>query len=274
MSPQLSADLSYPEAVKFLDALLEGVPDNQHLEIRTLKPSGGAKKNFYSLARLRRRGFGAALPGPLDGKENVYYGVAPRYESRKAESDSDRGDAVNLVTTLWLDEITCPAPNLPPFSWMVETSLGKVQAGYLLQEPTADIDRVEHLNQRLGVAVGGDNVGNRGRILRLPGFINLNHPGEPRAHLVEFHPDRRYTLDELDLLLPQLPPKQDDGFPGPRKRQERTGTFDPHWPCPLPCGSTRPSGRPLPRTEPPPVPRWTIRRRLPSAPPRRRGLRL
>ncbi len=53
---------AYKEAVKFLDVLLEGVSDNQHLEIRTLKAGGGAKKNFYSLARLRRRGI-AALRG-------------------------------------------------------------------------------------------------------------------------------------------------------------------------------------------------------------------
>ena len=82
---------------------------------------------------------------------------------------------------------------------MVQTSLGKVQAGYFLKEPTSDLDRVEHLNQRLGVAVGGDNVWNRGRILRLPGFINMDHPGEQRAHLLEFHPDLRYSLDDLEV---------------------------------------------------------------------------
>jgi len=194
MSPQRLGDVSYPEAVKFLEALFEDVPDDQNLEIRTLKPRGGAKKNCYSLVRLRRKGFAAALPGHLDGKENVYYGVAPRYESRKAASDTDRGDAVNLATCVWLDEITCPAPDLPPFSWMVQTSIAKVQAGYLLKQPTSDINLMEHLNQRLGVAVGGDNVWNRGRILRLPGFINMNHPGEQRAHLLEFHPDPRYSL--------------------------------------------------------------------------------
>ena len=224
---------TYPEAVKFLDALLQGVPEDQHLEIRTLKPRGGGTKNFYTLARLRRRGFAAALPGHLDGKQNIYYGVSPRYESRKAASDTDRGDAVNLATSLWLDEITRPAPDLPPFSWMIETSLGKVQAGYLLNEPTADLDRLEHLNQRLGSAVGGDNVWNRGRILRLPGFINLHHPGGQRAHLLEFHPDRRYTLDELDRLIPQLPVEKDNSSHS-AKRHHHQGAFDPHWPCPLP----------------------------------------
>lgn len=61
------------------------------------------------------------MPGHLDGKANIYYGVAPRYEVRQAEGDTDRGDAVNLATSLWLDEITVPPRELPPFSWMVET---------------------------------------------------------------------------------------------------------------------------------------------------------
>ena len=226
---------SYQEAVKFLDALMEGVPEDQHLEIRTLKKGGGGRKEFYRLADLHRQGFATALPGHLDGKENVYYGVAPRYEHRKAESDADRGDAIDMATCVWLDEITCPAPALPRFSWMVETSVGKVQAGYFLKEPTADLDRLERLNQRLGAAVGGDNVWSRGRILRLPGFINLNHPGRQRAHLLEFHPDLRYSLDELDRRLPQLPREGIDGRPAAARKQVQPGAaFDPHWPYPLP----------------------------------------
>ena len=225
---------SYPAAVKFLEALLEGVPETQYLEIRTLSKRSGAKKKFYRLSRLRQDGIEVALPGHLDGQTNVYYGVAPRYEPRKAESNADRGDAVNLATSLWLDEITRAAPDLPPFSWMVETSLGKVQAGYLLKEPTTDLDRVEQLNERLGIAVGGDNVGNRGRILRLPGFINLNHPGGQRARLLEFHPDRRYTLEELDRRLPELPSIDTDESRPPGTGKSRSGAFDPHWPYPLP----------------------------------------
>ena len=100
--------------------------------------------------------------------------------------------------------------------------------------PTADLDRLERLNQRLGAAVGGDNVWSRGRILRLPGFINLNHPGRQRAHLLEFHPDLRYSLDELDRQLPQLPREGDDGRPGAARKQYHPGAFDPHWPYPLP----------------------------------------
>ncbi len=222
---------SYPEAVKLLTALMEGVPGTQYLEIRTIKKGGGAKKKFHALSQLRKHGFDTALPGGLDGNQNIYYGVAPRYEALEAGSDSDRGDAVDLATSLWFDEITRPAPDLPPLSWMVETSIGKVQGGYLLVEPTSNLNRVEDLNRRLRTAVDGDNVWNRGRILRLPDFINLNHPGDQRARLLEFHPDRRYSLDELDRLLPQ---ESHDQPASQRSRGSRSGTFDPHWPCPLP----------------------------------------
>ena len=229
----MSGQALFPEAVKLLDALMSGVPDSDFLEIRTFKNGGGGKKQFYKLQDLRQKGFEIALPAHLDGKTNIYYGVTPRYEPRKAESADNHGDAVNMATSLWLDEITRPVPNLPPFSWMVETSARKVQAGYFLKEPTNDVDRIERLNQRLGTIVGGDRVWNRGRILRLPGFINLNHPGGQRARLIEFHPNLRYTLDELDQLLPKLPNDPTDARVSRPKEQYQTGTFDPHWPCPL-----------------------------------------
>ena len=226
----MNGGASYPEAAKLLTALMEGVLGTQYLEIRTIKKGGGAKKKFHALSQLRKHGFDTALPRGLDGKQNIYYGVAPRYEALKAVLDSDRGDAVDLATSIWFDEITRPAPDLPPLSWMVETSIGKVQGGYLLDAPTSNLDQVEDLNRRLRNAVGGDNVWNRGRILRLPGFINLNHPGDQRARLLEFHPDRRYSLDDLDRLLPQ----ESHDRPTNRKSRRATVTFDPHWPCPLP----------------------------------------
>ena len=74
----------------------------------------------------------------------------------------------------------------------------KVHGGYFLEQPTADLNRVERLNKRLGAAVGGDNVWNRGRILRLPGFINVKYENQPRVFLLEFHPELRYSLDQLD----------------------------------------------------------------------------
>ena len=71
MAPQLLTNLSDPEAVKFVDALLDGRPDTEYLEIRTPKTCGGGRKKFYRLSQLRPRGFEAALPGHRDRKENI-----------------------------------------------------------------------------------------------------------------------------------------------------------------------------------------------------------
>jgi hypothetical protein len=228
-SPNLR-DPILEDAVPFLEALLTGVPGNQFLEIRTIAKGGASRKRFHAIDTLREQGIATALPLYLDGKENIYYGVAPRYERREAKTDDDRGDAVSLATAVWFDEIKKPPPDLPPFSWMVETSFNKVQGGYFLTAPTADLERVERLNKRLGAAVGGDNVWNRGRILRLPGFINAKYEGQQRSYLVEFHPERRYTLEELERLLPPLPARDDADV------RDRTydGPFNPHHGDPLP----------------------------------------
>jgi hypothetical protein len=222
-----TAQIHHPvleDAVPFLEALLTGVPGNQFLEIRTIAKRGASHKKFYLVDSLRDQGIATALPLCLDGRENIYYGVAPRYEKREAKADDDHGDAVNLATAIWFDEITKAPPVLPPFSWIVETSFNKVQGGYLLTAPTADLDRVERLNKRLGAAVGGDNVWNRGRILRLPGFINAKYEGEQRSYLVEFHPERRYNLEELERLLPPLPAREAEDVPG----RNYVGPFNPH----------------------------------------------
>jgi hypothetical protein len=218
------------DAVPFLEALLTGVPGSQYLEIRIIAKKGASRKRFYLIDSLKTQGIATALPLHLDGKENIYYGVAPRYEKREARSDEDRGDAVNQATAVWFDEIRKPAPDLPPFSWMVETSLNKVQGGYFLTTPTPDLERVERLNQRLMAAVDGDKVFNRGRILRLPGFINAKYEGQQRSYLVEFHPERRYTLEELEHLLPLLPARESEEV----RERHHEGPFNPHHGEPLP----------------------------------------
>ena len=124
-------------------------------------------------------GMVAALPFHLDGKANIYYGICPRVRQQGT------ADAVGEAVGVWFDEITRPPPDLPRFSWLVETSIGKVQGGYFLKEASSDLARVELLCRRLAAAVGGDNVGDRARVLRLPGFINCKYEGGQRACLLE-----------------------------------------------------------------------------------------
>ena len=186
-SPQLGTVLplhrhpALEQAVLFLEALLAQADPRHYLEIRAITPQGKVTQYYHRVGDLFEQSMASALPLHLDGKANIYYGVCPRAREEGTAS------AVEMATAVWFDEITkVPPPDLPPFSWMVETSTGKVQGGYFLKQPTRNLGRVERLNRRLATVVGGDNVGDRARVLRLPGFINCKYKGE-RAHLLELH---------------------------------------------------------------------------------------
>lgn len=194
---------SHP-AAQVLQALFQEAPHHLYLEVRPISPEGGVVAGtwaFFPLRQLQRYGFDQALPTHLDGKANVYFGVCPRVRQGGTAAD------VALATCLWVDEVRKPWPEgLPRPTAMLETSPEKYQGFWVLDQPTRDLDRVERLNRRLVAALGGDNVGDRARVMRLPGFRNVKpeHPDHPVAHLQEFHPGRRFTLEELEAALPPL----------------------------------------------------------------------
>ncbi len=199
--------------------------DEHYLYIRVIAPGGSViDQQYHLIGELKANGFEIALPTKYDGQANVYYGVATR--TRKEGT----GAAAGSVGVIYCDEITKSAPDIPPFSYMVETSGGTVQAYYLVDVPTTDLRCAELLSQRLGQAVGGDTVWDRARILRVPGFLNvkLEHPEHPRAYLLERNPDLRYSLEELESVLPALPAGDQD-----LPLREYTGPFDPHVGTPL-----------------------------------------
>ena len=135
---------------------------------------------------------------------------------------------------LWADDIHIQnLQGLPPPSVLVETSPGKFQAYWLLDAPSTDLALVERLNRDLAKALGGDNVGDRVRVMRLPGFLNVKpeHPDRPRSRLVECHADRRYSLEELGATLaPSLDETDDNASHESRQagRNSNNGQFDPH----------------------------------------------
>lgn len=211
------------QGAPFLEALLRPATPDSYLEIRPLPDERNRHRSWHRVRDLRNTGFEAVLPFHLDGKSNIYYGVCPRVRQGGTGAD------VSQATAIWFDEISRPPPDLPGFSWMVETSPGKVQGGYFLKESSRNLDRVERLCQRLRAAVGGDPVWNRDRILRLPGFMNVKHKGAPRSWLVEFEPNLRYGLEDLERVIPALPPGE-----SPQQAHTGTGLFSPHRGEPLP----------------------------------------
>ncbi|MFH1140982.1 MAG: DNA-primase RepB domain-containing protein [Chloroflexota bacterium] len=224
---------SHP-AAQLLKALFASALDEDYLEIRPL-PIRSDTRLFIPLQQLHLCGFDGAVPVDLDGKANVFFGVLPR--SRQGGTAAD----VAVATCLWADLDkglpTAWSATLPLPSIMVETSPGKAQVYWLLQEPTKDLELVEELVRRLSGILDGDFAAkDRARILRLPGFQNIKYPSRPVARLLELHEDRRYSLAQIEEALPPNsgagPNKGSNGHGGKAPHGKNAGVshgkFDPH----------------------------------------------
>jgi hypothetical protein len=120
---------------------------------------------------------------------------------------------------------------LPP-TWVIETSAGNHQAGYLLRDPLTDglmADRLVDSIIAAGLCDPGAN-GPRARLARLPVGINGKHNPPFPCRMVAWTPTRRYTVEELvdGMQLDMLPikrPKRDTS----RANQPRPDDGDPVW---------------------------------------------
>ena len=87
---------------------------------------------------------------------------------------------------------------LPP-SWLLETSQGNYQAGYLLDEPLINIKAADQLMKAIikaGLCDPGAN-GPTARLARLPVAVNGKHESPFSCRMEIWSPDRRYSVQQL-----------------------------------------------------------------------------
>lgn len=101
-----------------------------------------------------------------------------------------------------LDDVGTKIPldrlSLPP-TWLLETSPGNFQAGYIFIEPVAEgslADRLMNAVINAGLCDPGAN-GPRARLARLPDGVNGKHSPAFRCRLASWCPDRRYSVEEF-----------------------------------------------------------------------------
>jgi hypothetical protein len=118
-------------------------------------------------------------------------------------------------------------------SYLIETSPGNYQAGYLFQEPEADLDKVNALQEAL-VATGLCDPGAKGpasRLGRLPRGFNGKYDSLPMCRLVEWHPERRYTIaqitEQLQLVQPEKKKKSARSTPAPTVQPSGDAVYVP-----------------------------------------------
>ena len=170
----------------------------------------------------------------LSADANNYFSLAVfrpdeagRYRRQKA-----RFHALHAVM---LDDVGSKVPmdrmTLQP-SWLLETSPGNYQAGYLFREPLTDgaaADRLMNAIVAAGLCDPGAN-GPRARLARLPVASNGKHSPPFPCRLEKWSPELRYSVEEmvdgLQLELAQVGRnKRQKGRPA----QERPVDGDPVW---------------------------------------------
>lgn len=145
---------------------------------------------------------------------NVFCSSNPRVALGKSAAKLARSlfaDMENI--TVDKAQAVIETANLPGPTVLVNSGHG-VHAYWRLAELMVDLAAWTAIQKRLISVLHSDEaIHDPGRLLRLPGFTNVN--GEPKlAHLVEAYPERRYAVDVFDAALPVLPtykPQVSDG---------------------------------------------------------------
>lgn len=153
----------------------------------------------------------AQLPSRRRGEGAWYMNTGSFILDRMDKGVSASSANCQFVLAMMLDDIGTKSktPPLDP-TWIMETSPGSFQWGYAFSEqPTKE----EYTAAITAIAAAGytdPGATNAVRNFRIPGSINLK-PGRDRfaARLVEFHPDREFTLAQICEALGVTPEPAD-----------------------------------------------------------------
>lgn len=124
---------------------------------------------------------------------------------------SARRDNVEYVLFMMLDDIGTKSktPPLEP-TWIMETSEGSFQWGYAFSEQPTKGEFSAAIKAIAEAGYTDPGATNPVRNCRVPGSVNMKKGrGNFAARLVEFHPDREYTLDEICKALDVVPAEAD-----------------------------------------------------------------
>jgi hypothetical protein len=137
----------------------------------------------------------------LPAEANNYFSLATFRPDEAGEYRRRKAQFVALHVVM-LDDIGGKVPmervTLPP-TWLLETSPGNHQAGYLLAAPLTDgllADRLMNVIVAAGLCDPGAN-GPRARLARLPVAVNGKHTPPFVCRMVTWAPELRYSVEAL-----------------------------------------------------------------------------
>lgn len=192
----------------------------------------GNPQNVTSAAWKSRRWQHGEIALPADA--NNYFSLATFRPDEAGEYRRRKSQFVALRAVMLDDiggKVVMERVTLPP-TWLLETSPGNHQVGYLLRDPLVDglaADRLMNAIVAAGLCDPGAN-GPRARLARLPVAANGKHSPPFPCRLMTWAPDLRYSVEDLvDGLQLEMTQAERPKRQTTRLAQERPSDGDPVW---------------------------------------------
>lgn len=195
--------------MEFLDFITKLAPEGETALIVRQKPQlKGGELQFHADGAIKCT-WPAYLPTHTRRANEAWYGNTASFVIDRFKDGRVSASAANCdyVLVMMLDDIGTKS-KVPPLAptWIMETSEGSFQWGYAFSDQPTKTEFAAAIRAIANAGYTDPGACNPVRNFRLPGSINLK-PGRNNfaSRLVEFHPERDYTLAEICEALDVTP---------------------------------------------------------------------
>ena len=203
--------------MNFLEFLISLAPEGETALIVRQKPQlKDGEMQFHADGAIKCT-WPAMLPTANIKKDWAIYGNTASFIIDRFKDGHVSASAANCeyVLVMVLDDVGTKA-DIPPLepTWKIETSEGSFQWGYAFSEQPTKADFSAAIKAIADAGYTDKGAINAVRNFRIPGSINLKPDRNNfAAKLVEFHPSRDFTLDQICAALGVVPAPADSvGF--------------------------------------------------------------
>ena len=205
--------------MEFLDFIASLAPEGETALVVRQKPQLKDGALQYHADGAIKATWPAQLPEKPRKKGGSYYGNTASFIIDRFEAGRVSASAANCeyVLVMVLDDVgdAEKAPKMPPVppTWIMETSAGSFQWGYAFSDQPTKGEYSAAIRAIADAGYSDPGATNPVRNFRLPGSVNLK-PGKDNfeARLVEFHPEREFTLPEICAQFGVTPAEGADPF--------------------------------------------------------------
>ena len=205
--------------MQFLEFITGLAPEGETMLFVRQKPQLRGGEAQYHADGAVKATWPSYLPSHGVRAGEAWYGntasfIVDRFENGRVSASAAHCEYCAVMV---LDDIGTKSktPLLPP-TWVMETSPGNFQYGYVFSEQPPKGEFAAAIKAIAAAGYTDPGACNPVRNFRLPGSVNLKPDKAQFASvLAEFHPDREYTLADICAAFEVVPGPAESGGPRP-----------------------------------------------------------